>query len=585
MLADVHQGGPKEVERAIDAAGEAWEDWSRMPWEERAAIFLRAAELLAGPWRSTLNASTMLGQSKTAHQAEIDAACEVIDFYRFNVEFMTRIYEEQPISSPGVWNRMEYRPLEGFVFAVSPFNFTAIGANLPASAALMGNTVVWKPAGTAAYSAHFLMGLLQEAGLPPGVINLVYGSGATIGDAALASPDLAGIHFTGSTAGLQLDVAHDRLEHRQLPQLPADRRRDGRQGLHRRASLRRRRRARDGDRPRLLRVPGQKCSAASRVYAPANLWPELRERLADQVAQIKMGDVADFENFMGAVIDAKSLKTQQDAIEEAPRAQADRGARRRRRERRGGLLRRADRDRDEGSRLPPAPDELFGPVVTAYVYPEGKWSETLELVDRTAPYGLTGAVFADDRDAVLEAKDALRYAAGNFYVNDKPTGAVVGQQPFGGGRASGTNDKAGSMWNLIRWVSPRTIKETFVPRRTTATRSWRRTRTATAAPGLRSGHLTSRGAMSLPRLRTDSRRLPPCPARPRADACLGRGPPRAIERREARLPVLSSWTDGRQAPVDPRRARMACSGRVILVAYDEVTISAVTHGGHDSPSS
>ena len=238
VLADVHQGGAPEVERAIEAAGEAWEDWSRMPWEERAAIFLRAAELLAGPWRSTLNASTMLGQSKTAHQAEIDAACEVIDFYRFNVEFMTRVYEEQPASSQGVWNRLEYRPLEGFVFAVSPFNFTAIGANLPASAALMGNTVVWKPAGTASYSAHFLMGLLQEAGLPPGVINLVYGSGATIGDAALASPHLAGVHFTGSTGGLQLDVAHDRVERRQLPQLPADRRRDRRQGLHRRAPLR-----------------------------------------------------------------------------------------------------------------------------------------------------------------------------------------------------------------------------------------------------------------------------------------------------------------------------------------------------------
>ncbi len=463
VLADVHQGGAAEVERAIEAAGEAWEDWSRMPWEERAAIFLRAAELLSGPWRSTLNASTMLGQSKTAHQAEIDAACEVIDFYRFNVEFMTRIYEEQPVSSQGVWNRLEYRPLEGFVFAVSPFNFTAIGANLPASAALMGNTVVWKPAGTAAYSAHFLMGLLQEAGLPPGVINLVYGAGATIGDAALASPHLAGIHFTGSTEvfnSMWHTIGSNVGNYRNYPRIVGET--GGKDFIvaHPSADV-------DALATAIVRgsfeYQGQKCSAASRVYAPANLWPELRERLADQVGHIKMGDVADFENFMGAVIDAKSLKTQQDAIEEA-RAHKE-----------TEVLVGGGVNDEEGFFVEPTVietkdpdfrllrDELFGPVVTAYVYPEGKWSDTLALVDRTAPYGLTGAVFADDRNAVAEAKDALRYAAGNFYVNDKPTGAVVGQQPFGGGRASGTNDKAGSMWNLIRWVSPRTIKETFVP--------------------------------------------------------------------------------------------------------------------------
>ncbi len=454
VLADVHQGGAPEVERAIEAAGEAWEDWSRMPWEERAAIFLRAAELLAGPWRSTLNASTMLGQSKTAHQAEIDAACEVIDFYRFNVEFMTRIYEEQPVSSQGVWNRLEYRPLEGFVFAVSPFNFTAIGANLPASAALMGNTVVWKPAGTASYSAHFLMGLLQEAGLPPGVINLVYGPGATIGDAALASPHLAGVHFTGSTGvfnSMWNTIGSNVGSYRNYPRIVGET--GGKDFIvaHPSADV-------DAIATAIVRgsfeYQGQKCSAASRVYAPANLWPELRERLADQVAQIKMGDVADFENFMGAVIDAKSLQTQSEAIEEA------------RAHKQTEVLVGGGVNDEEGFFVEPTVietrdpdfrllrDELFGPVVTAFVYPEGKWSDTLGLVDRTAAYGLTGAVFADDRNAVLEAKDALRYAAGNFYVNDKPTGAVVGQQPFGGGRASGTNDKAGSMWNLIRWCQP-----------------------------------------------------------------------------------------------------------------------------------
>ena len=463
VLADVHQGGAKEVERAIEAAGEAWQDWSRMPWEERAAVFLRAAELLAGPWRSTLNAATMLGQSKTAHQAEIDAACEAIDFYRFNVEFMLRIYDEQPSSSPGIWNRMEYRPLEGFVFAVTPFNFTAIAANLPASAALMGNTVVWKPAGTAAYSAHFLMRLLQEAGLPPGVINLVYGPGATIGDAALASPDLAGVHFTGSTGvfnSMWKTIGGNAGNYRNYPRIVGET--GGKDFIvaHPSADV-------DEVATAIVRgsfeYQGQKCSAASRVYAPSNLWPELRERLAEQVAQLKVGDVADFENFMGAVIDKSSFKTQKDAIAEA-RADA-----------KSEVLVGGGTSDDEGYFVEPTVietkdpdfrllrDELFGPVVTTYVYPEGKWQDTLELVDRTAPYGLTGAVFADDRNAVVEAQDALRYTAGNFYVNDKPTGAVVGQQPFGGGRASGTNDKAGSMWNLIRWVSPRTIKETFVP--------------------------------------------------------------------------------------------------------------------------
>jgi len=463
VLGDVHQGGPQEVERAIGAAADAWHDWSRLPWEERAAVFLRAAELLSGPWRATLNAATMLGQSKTVHQAEIDAACELIDFWRFNVEFMTRIYEEQPISSQGTWNRMEYRPLEGFVFAVTPFNFTAIAGNLPASAALMGNTVVWKPAGTAAYSAHFLMRLLQEAGLPDGVVNLVYGPGARIGDAALASPNLAGVHFTGSTAvfqGMWQTIGQNIASYRNYPRIVGET--GGKDFIvaHPSADV-------DALATAIVRgsfeYQGQKCSAASRVYAPANLWPELRERLVEQVGGLKMGDVADFENFLGAVIDQSSFKTQQDAIEEA-RSHAKTEV----------LVGGGTRD-DEGYFVEPTVietrdpdfrllrDELFGPVVTTYVYPEGKWQDTLELVDRTAPYGLTGAVFAEDREAVIEAEQALRYAAGNFYVNDKPTGAIVGQQPFGGARASGTNDKAGSMWNLIRWVSPRTIKETFVP--------------------------------------------------------------------------------------------------------------------------
>jgi 1-pyrroline-5-carboxylate dehydrogenase len=463
VLADVHQGGAAEVERAIKASGEAWHDWSRTPWEERAAVLLRAAELLAGPWRTTLVAATMLNQSKTAHQAEIDAACELIDFFRFNVEFMTRVYAEQPVSSPGVWNRMEYRPLEGFVFAVSPFNFTAIGGNLTTSPALMGNAVLWKPASTAALSAYYTMRLLEEAGLPPGVINLVYGRGSAVGDPALASADLAGIHFTGSTAvfhSMWKTVGANIEHYRNYPRIVGET--GGKDFIvaHASADL-------DSVATAIVRgsfeYQGQKCSAASRVYAPSNLWPELRERLAEQVAELRVGDVDDFGNFMGAVIDSASFKTQKEAIEEA-RAHGD-----------SEVLVGGGYDDSQGYFVQPTVietrdpnfrllrDELFGPVVTAYVYPEREYEQTLELVDRTAPYGLTGAVFARDRAAIELAGDKLQYAAGNFYVNDKPTGAVVGQQPFGGARASGTNDKAGSLWNLIRWVSPRTIKETFVP--------------------------------------------------------------------------------------------------------------------------
>ncbi|MDQ3085887.1 MAG: L-glutamate gamma-semialdehyde dehydrogenase [Actinomycetota bacterium] len=462
VLAAVSKGGAENVQQAIDAARAAHVDWSRTPWHERAAVFLRAAELLSGPWRSTLNAATMLNQSKTAHQAEIDAVCELIDFWRYNIEYLVRIYSEQPYSPTGTWNRMEYRPLEGFVFAVSPFNFTAIGGNLSSAPALMGNTIVWKPASTASLSAYYLMRLLQAAGLPDGVINLVHGSGATIGNAALASPELAGIHFTGSTDvfnGMWKMVGTNAGSYRNYPRIVGET--GGKDFILAHPSA-------DAEAVATAVVrgsfeyQGQKCSAVSRLYVPSNLWPEVKERLVEDVGSIKMGDVADFENFMGAVIDASAFKTHAKAIEEARSAGAEIVA--------GGST-----DDSEGYFVSPTViatddkgfrllrDELFGPIITTYVYDEKRWDETLELVDETAPYGLTGAVFATERSAIAEAEDALRYAAGNFYVNDKPTGAVVGQQPFGGSRASGTNDKAGSMWNLIRWVSPRTIKETFVP--------------------------------------------------------------------------------------------------------------------------
>jgi 1-pyrroline-5-carboxylate dehydrogenase len=462
VLADVARGDASHVERAIAAARAAHREWSRTPWHERVAVFLRAAELLSGPWRSTLNATTMLNQSKTAHQAEIDAVCESIDFFRFNAEYLMRIYEEQPISSAGVWNRMEYRPLEGFVFAISPFNFTAIGANLTTSPAMMGNTIVWKPASTAAASAWYTMRLLEEAGLPPGVINLVFGSGAELGDAVLASPELAGVHFTGSTSvfhSIWGTIGRNISGYRNYPRIVGET--GGKDFILAHPSA-----DPDAISTAVIRgsfeYQGQKCSAASRLYIPSNLWPEVRERLASEVGSIRMGDVSDFTNFMGAVIDGKSFATQQEAIAEARAAGAEIVA--------GGGTDDGEgwfveptviKTDDPGFRL--MRDELFGPVVTAYVYDEQRWDDTVDLVDATGSYALTGAVFSNDRYALADAQSRLRYAAGNFYANDKPTGAVVGQQPFGGARASGTNDKAGSMWNLIRWVSPRTIKETLVP--------------------------------------------------------------------------------------------------------------------------
>jgi len=461
VLADVSKGGPEHVQQAIDAARTAHEEWSNMPWHERAAIFLRAAELLAGPWRATLNAATMLNQSKTVHQAEIDAVAEMVDFWRYNVEFIVRVYSEQPYSPTGTWNRLEYRPLEGFVFAVSPFNFTCIGGNLSSSPALMGNTVLWKPASTAALSAYYLMRVMQAAGLPDGVINLVFGSGSTIGNAALASPELAGIHFTGSTAvfnDMWTTVGANIGGYRNYPRIVGET--GGKDFILAHPSA-------DAEAVATAVVrgsfeyQGQKCSAASRLYVPSNIWPDVKEKLVADVSTIKMGDVSDFENFMGAVIDENAYETHAQAIAEARSAGAE-------------VLTGGSTDDSEGYFVQPTVietddkgfrllrDELFGPIVTTYVYDEKRWDDTLRLVDDTAPYALTGAIFANDRSAIEEAHGALRYAAGNFYVNDKPTGAVVGQQPFGGARASGTNDKAGSMWNLIRWVSPRTVKETFL---------------------------------------------------------------------------------------------------------------------------
>jgi 1-pyrroline-5-carboxylate dehydrogenase len=465
VLADAHQGTAEHLTQAAEAAASAWPDWSRRPWEERASVFLRAAELLSGPWRDTLNAATMLGQSKTVHQSEIDAVCELADFLRFNVEYMTRMYAEQPASGPGEWNRFEYRPLEGFVFAVSPFNFTAIAGNLTTAPALLGNTVVWKPASTAMLSAHYLMRLFQAAGLPDGVINLVYGPGEEIGDAALSRPDLAGIHFTGSTGvfnGMWGTVGANVGRYRNYPRIVGETGGKDFVIVHPSADLTA---VTAGVIRGAFEYQGQKCSAASRIFAPSNLWPELRDRLAAEIETIRVGDVADFSNFMGAVIDAKSFDTQRGAIDEAeahPDTQLVTG---------GGsddsvgwfVQPTVVETRDPGFRL--LRDELFGPVVTTYVYDERRFEDTLDLIDSGSAYGLTGAVFATDRAAIAQAADRLRYTAGNFYVNDKPTGAVVGRQPFGGSRASGTNDKAGSLWNLIRWVTPRTVKETLAPAR------------------------------------------------------------------------------------------------------------------------
>ncbi len=463
VLATWHLAGPAEVTRAIGAAAAAWREWSRWSWEDRAAVFLRAAELLATSWRDTLNAATMLGQSKTVYQAEIDSACELIDFFRFNVHFTERLYEDQPLSAPGMWNRTEYRPLEGFVFAATPFNFTSIAGNLPGAPALMGNTVLWKPSDKAVYSGYYLARLFDAAGMPPGVINFIPGDPATVTEAALAHQDFAGLHYTGSTTVFRMlwrTIAEHIEQYRSYPRVVGET--GGKDFIVAHASA---------DEEALVTAivrgafeyQGQKCSAASRVYIPDGLWDRIRDRLTHEVEQIPMGDVADFRNYVGAVIDERAFAKISGYIEDA-RSSND-----------AEILVGGYANDSEGYFIRPTvlrarrPDyrsmceEIFGPVVTVYVYPEKQWTDTLELVDTTSPYGLTGAVFATDRGAIAEAEAALRHAAGNFYVNDKPTGAVVGQQPFGGSRASGTNDKAGSMLNLVRWVSPRVVKETFVP--------------------------------------------------------------------------------------------------------------------------
>jgi 1-pyrroline-5-carboxylate dehydrogenase len=463
LLARCHEGGAAEAERAIDAARAAYPAWSNAAFSERAAIFLRAAELLATSHRATLNAATMLGQSKTAYQAEIDSACELIDFLRFNVHFARRILEEQPESDRGIWNAADARPLEGFVFAVTPFNFTAIGGNLPTAPALLGNTVVWKPSANAVLSAHYILRLLEAAGLPPGVINMVHGSPAAIADVAIAQPDLAGIHFTGSTdvfRGLWKSVGARIGSFRGFPRLVGET--GGKDFVFAHPSA-------DVETLAVALVrgafeyQGQKCSAASRLYVPASLYPALKERLVARVAEIRVGDVADFRHFMGAVIDRRAFDKISGYIELARRDPACSIVA-------GGRCSDAEgffidptvvETTDPGHRL--MRDEIFGPVLTAWVYPDAEIDRALDLCDATTPYALTGAFFARDRAAIAKASQRLRHAAGNLYINDKPTGAVVGQQPFGGARASGTNDKAGSLWNLVRWVSPRIIKENFAP--------------------------------------------------------------------------------------------------------------------------
>jgi 1-pyrroline-5-carboxylate dehydrogenase len=463
VLGDWHQAGRADVQRAIYAAAAAHREWSAWSWEDRAAVFVKAAELLATTHRATLNAATMLGQSKTAFQAEIDAAAELIDFWRFNAAFAQALYAEQPISDRTMSNALDYRPLEGFVYAVTPFNFTSIAGNLPTAPALMGNTVVWKPAQSAMLAAYYIMRLLEEAGLPPGVINFVPGDPVSVSEVVLGHRDLAGVHFTGSTAVFNTmwhTIGRETAgrTYRSYPRIVGET--GGKDFILAHASAD----------PAALAVAiarggfeyqGQKCSAPSRVYVPASLWPEVRDRTVAIMQEIRVGDIADFRNFMGAVIDSRSFAKIGGYLDDA-KANASIVAGGKRNGEVGWFIEPTlVETTDPGYRL--MCEEIFGPVVTAYAYPDNQWHETLALVDRTSPYALTGAVFARDRRAVREAASALRQAAGNFYINDKPTGAVVGQQPFGGARASGTNDKAGSELNLTRWVSARAIKETFAP--------------------------------------------------------------------------------------------------------------------------
>lgn len=463
VLGTYHKAGENEVQMAVDASQEAWKDWSEMPWEHRSAVMLRAAELLAGPWRDTMNATCMLNQSKTVFQAEIDAACELIDFFRFNPYYMRFLFEQQPGSDRGHWDYVEYRALEGFVFAVTPFNFASIAGNLQTAPALMGNTVLWKPASSAVFTGYYLMKLFEAAGFPPGVINFIPGSGGQVGAPVMASPHLAGIHFTGSTPvfqGMWKTIGANIASYKTYPRIVGETGGKDFVFAHQSADS-------EALATALVRgafeYQGQKCSAASRAYIPSSLWPAVKESLLAQVAEIKMGDPMDFRNFMGAVIDAAAFADITGYIQHAKEASD------------AEILCGGEWDDSEGYFIQPTvvqttnprfklmEEEIFGPVLTLYVYDDGDLEETLELCDTTSIYALTGAIFSEDRGAAVKMAARLRHAAGNFYINDKPTGAVVGQQPFGGSRASGTNDKAGSFLNLIRWTSQRTIKETFVP--------------------------------------------------------------------------------------------------------------------------
>ncbi|HSQ64018.1 MAG TPA: L-glutamate gamma-semialdehyde dehydrogenase, partial [Polyangiaceae bacterium] len=462
LLATPHHGGAAVAQKAIDAALAAAPAWAATPFEERARILLRAADLLAGPWRATINAATMLGQSKTAFQAEIDSACELIDFLRFNVHFASRL-AEQPLSPPGFLNALELRPLEGFVLAITPFNFTAIAGNLPTAPALMGNVVVWKPAENQSLAAYHLVRLFEAAGMPPGVINVVYGEGASVAGACIASPHLAGVHFTGSTQVFQSiwrGIGERIASYKSYPRIVGET--GGKDFVFAHPSA-----EQDALAVALVRgafeFQGQKCSAASRAYVPASLWPKLEERMTAEIAAIRLGDVRDFRNLMGAVINQRAYERLSQWRERAKgdaacKVIADPGWSREK-----GWFAGPTLIRVSDPKHPILQTELFGPILSVYVYDDAKVEETLRLVDETSPYGLTGAIFARDRAAVAHAATVLRQAAGNLYINDKPTGAVVAQQPFGGARASGTNDKAGSAYNLLRWASPRVVKETFVP--------------------------------------------------------------------------------------------------------------------------
>ena len=462
VVGTYHLAEKTHVDQAIDAALAARKNWSKMPWEHRAAIFLKAAELIAGPYRARINAATMIAQSKTIHQAEIDAACELIDFLRFNVEFMTQIYQDQPASDSSVWNRVSYRPLEGFVYAITPFNFTAIAANLPASAALMGNTVVWKPSDSQVFSAKIILDIFEEAGVPPGVINVVFGDPVMISDTVFAHTDFAGVHYTGSTfvfKEIYKKIGNNIHTYKTYPRIVGET--GGKDFIIAHPSADVKQVVANSIRG-AFEFQGQKCSAASRAYFPKSLWSSIKTEMEKELKTIKMGSPEDMSNFFTAVIHEQSFDKLVSYIEQA-KNDAD-----------AEILFGGGYDKSKGWFVEPTvilttnpkyktmETELFGPVLTIYVYEDQDWSSTLKLVDETSEYALTGAVFSQDRYAIVEAAEALENCAGNFYINDKPTGAVVGMQPFGGARASGTNDKAGSMQNLLRWVSPRTMKETFV---------------------------------------------------------------------------------------------------------------------------